>query len=329
MFKGSGQINPQGLRNDYSGFERAAAIKQQTMAGIGKAIKEGHEKIVKKKKDAAVLESGRVLMGQVAESAGFKIDKETLDKIAKGADQEFMKNATETMAKLGEWGQKQAALMAQQKKEVADRIAAAKIVATAKVNAAKTLATAQVDAAGTLATERKPGELRDETEFRDKQGDRGALSKVLSASAQKKWSLKRTMKVYHKSGGKDDEAVYDAYVKMNPNMQPEIAKVKDEEGNTVELVLWNGQMRSMSDLTKEQKLSAVETTLAASTNLTKEKKQEIRNFLATNLGTDKDSEAVKLMRIVFDRENGGQGGPVVRGPTRTRSFYPKPDDGVN
>lgn len=114
MFKGSGQINPQGLKNDYSGFERAAAIKQQTMAGIGKAIKEGHEKIVKKKKDAAAVESGRVLMEQVAKSAGFEIDQETLAAIAKGADPEFMKDATNTMTELGKWEREQIALKEKQ-----------------------------------------------------------------------------------------------------------------------------------------------------------------------------------------------------------------------
>ena len=118
MFKGSGQINPQGLKNDYSGFERAAAIKQQTLAGVGRAIKEGHEKIVKKKKDAAALESSRVLMKQVAKSAGFELDEETLAAIAKGADPEMMKTATETMAKLGQFSREQEAL---KEKQIADR----------------------------------------------------------------------------------------------------------------------------------------------------------------------------------------------------------------
>lgn len=117
MFKGSGQINPQGLKNDYSGYERAAAIKQQTLAGVGRAIKEGHEKIVKKKKDAAALESSKVLMAQVAKSAGFEIDPETLAAIAKGADPEFMNTATETMAKLGQFSQEKEALLEKQKKD--------------------------------------------------------------------------------------------------------------------------------------------------------------------------------------------------------------------
>ena len=118
MFKGSGQINPQGLKNDYSGFERAAAIKQQTLAGVGRAIKEGHEKIVKKKKDAAAVESSRVLMKKVADAAGFELDAETLAAIAKGADPEFMNTATETMAKLGQWDREQKAL---KEKQIADR----------------------------------------------------------------------------------------------------------------------------------------------------------------------------------------------------------------
>ena len=81
-------------------------------------------------------------------------------------------------------------------------------------------------------------------------------------------------------------------------------------------------MRLMSDLNKEEKLSAVETTLAASNHLTEEQKQEIRNKLASNLG--EDSEIFRVMELLLDPEGqgspGGQGGQG--GPTRKRNFFP-------
>jgi hypothetical protein len=323
MFKGSGQINPQGLKNDYSGFERAAAIKQQTLAGVGRAIKEGHEKIVKKKKDAAALESSKVLMKKVADAAGFKIDEETLAAIAKGADPKLMENATQTMAKLGQWSKNQEALMAQQEAEKKQRIEAARLVAEAKVDAAetlketnattaKTLGETNASAAEILALARKPGETRAETKFKDAETDRNALSDTLSQSAQDGWDLKTTMESYHKSGGKDDMAVHDAWAKMNPNMQPVVALVAGKDGIEHEMILWGGQMRLMSDLNKEEKLSAVETTLAASNHLTEEQKQEIRNKLASNLG--EDSEIFRVMELLLDQDG-----------KEPLTFYPTPN----
>ena len=323
MFKGSGQINPQGLKNDYSGFERAAAIKQQTLAGVGRAIKEGHEKIVKKKKDAAALESSKVLMKKVADAAGFKIDEETLAAIAKGADPKLMENATQTMAKLGQWSKNQEALMAQQEAEKKQRIEAARLVAEAKVDAAetlketnattaKTLGETNASAAEILALARKPGETRAETKFKNAETDRNALSDTLSQSAQDGWDLKKTMESYREKGGKDDMAVHDAWAKMNPNMKPEVATITDKDGKEHEVILWNGQMRLMSDVSKEEKLSAVETTLAASNHLTEEQKQEIRNKLASNLG--EDSEIFRVMELLLDQDG-----------KEPLTFYPTPN----
>ena len=345
MFKGSGQINPQGLKNDYSGFERAAAIKQQTLAGVGRAIKEGHEKIVKKKKDAAALESSKVLMKKVADAAGFKIDEETLAAIAKGADPKLMENATQTMAKLGQWSKNQEALMAQQEAEKKQRIEAARLVAEAKVDAAetlkktnattaktlgetnattaktlgetnattaKTLGETNASAAEILALARKPGETRAETKFKNEETDRNALSDTLSQSAQDGWDLKKTMESYREKGGKDDMAVHDAWAKMNPNMQPVVALVAGKDGIEHEMILWGGQMRLMSDLNKEEKLSAVETTLAASNHLTEEQKQEIRNKLASNLG--EDSEIFRVMELLLDQDG-----------KEPLTFYPTPN----
>ena len=334
MFKGSGQINPQGLKNDYSGFERAAAIKQQTLAGVGRAIKEGHEKIVKKKKDAAALESSKVLMKKVADAAGFKIDEETLAAIAKGADPKLMENATQTMAKLGQWSKNQEALMAQQEAEKKQRIEAARLVAEAKVDAAETLKKTNATTAKTLgetnattaktlgetnattaeilALARKPGETRAETKFKNEETDRDALSDTLSQSAQDGWDLKKTMESYREKGGKDDMAVHDAWAKMNPNMKPEVATITDKDGKEHEVILWNGQMRLMSDLNKEEKLSAVETTLAASNHLTEEQKQEIRNKLASNLG--EDSEIFRVMELLLDQDG-----------KEPLTFYPTPN----
>ena len=331
MFKGSGQINPQGLKNDYSGFERAAAIKQQTLAGVGRAIKEGHEKIVKKKKDAAALESSKVLMKKVADAAGFKIDEETLAAIAKGADPELMKTATETMAKLGEYSQKQEALMAQQKRQRDDQIEAARLVAQAKVDAAETLkktnattaktlgetnattaetlgetnaTTAETlgetkaSAAEILALARKPGEKRAETKFNNEETDRDALSDTVSMAAQRGWNLKTTMEDYHRKGGKDDMAVHDAWAKMNPNMKPEVATITDKDGKEHEVILWNGQMRSVADLTKTERTSAAAEAIEKS-DLNPEQKTKLWTKIANLLGSNEDSDSIKALRIVM------------------------------
>jgi hypothetical protein len=290
MFKGSGQINPQALRNDYSGFERAAAIKQQTLAGIGQAIKEGHQKIVQKKKDAAALESSRVLMEQVAKSAGFEIDPKTLAAIAKGADPAMMKTATETMAKLGQWGQEQQALIDKQEAEKKQRIEAARLLAEARLDAAA------------------PEELREKTEFENKQADRDALSATVSVAAQRRWNLKTTMEAYHRNGGKDDMAAHEAWAKMNPNMRPEVATIEDKDGNEHEVILWNGQMRSIADLTKTERTSAAAEAIEKS-DLNPEQKTKLWTKIANLLGSNEDSDSIKALRIIVE----GGGAPFVGG----------------
>ena len=53
MFKRSAPINPQALRNDYTGIERAAAIKQKTLADLGGVISDGFKSFQKKKRGQA------------------------------------------------------------------------------------------------------------------------------------------------------------------------------------------------------------------------------------------------------------------------------------
>ena len=84
-FKGSSQINPNALKNDYSGFERAAAIKAQTMAGLGQAISQGYKAHKQKMADKAEAERALEFTGLMMEQMGYEGDPEAAKAIMKNA----------------------------------------------------------------------------------------------------------------------------------------------------------------------------------------------------------------------------------------------------
>ena len=85
-FKGSSQINPNALKNDYSGFERAAAIKAQTMAGLGQAIGDGYKAHKQKIADKEEAERAKKLVGVYLKQSGANVDEETLSGILRGTN---------------------------------------------------------------------------------------------------------------------------------------------------------------------------------------------------------------------------------------------------
>ena len=176
--------------------------------------------------------------------------------------------------------------MAKQKAEKKQRIKAARLLAKAKLDAAA------------------PEEIRKETEFKNEQADRKALSDTVSTAAQRGWNLKTTMESYHRSGGKDDMAVHEAWAKMNPNMKPEMATLEDKDGKEHEVILWNGQMRPVADLTRQDKMSAFEEALTKG-GFSEDEQTELWEKYAGKLASANESETVAILKALGLDVGGG------------------------
>tara|TARA_R110000824_G_scaffold117470_5_gene269479 strand:+ start:8128 stop:9441 length:1314 start_codon:yes stop_codon:yes gene_type:complete len=118
--KGSSQINPNALKNDYSGFERAAQIKAQTMAGLGKFINDGYKAHKQKIADKEEAKRALAITGIMMEQMGYEGDPEAAKAIMKDAGAGeinkmggILKDITQIQKKEGEKiAQQQAAMMA-------------------------------------------------------------------------------------------------------------------------------------------------------------------------------------------------------------------------
>ena len=284
MFKGSGQINPQALKNDYSGIERAAGIKANTLASLGKAIEGGFKAHKQKKEDKAEAERALELTGIMMEQMGYEGDPEAIKAVMKNAGASEINKMGDALKEITQYQQKADAALLQQNK---DRRIQRMLANQAQQRLDATAATAG------------PKEVRVQVTFENEQADRKALSDTVSMAAQRGWNLKTTMESYHRSGGKDDMAVHEAWVKMNPNMKPEIATLEDKDGNEHELILWNGQMRPVADLTKTERTSAAAEAIEKS-DLKPEQKTKLWTKIANLLGSNEESDSIKALRIVME-----------------------------
>ena len=88
MFKGSAQINPQALKVDYSGIERASAIKQKTLADLGGVIGDGIKSFQKKREDKLKKESAMKIIRDHAAQSGREMSEEEVKNIYANSDTE-------------------------------------------------------------------------------------------------------------------------------------------------------------------------------------------------------------------------------------------------
>ena len=165
MFKRSAPINAQAPRNDYSGIERAAAIKQKTLADLGGVISEGFKSFQKKKEDKLKKESAMKIIRDHAAQSGREMTEEEVMGIYKDADADTILQQGAILRDLARYDKEERqrieqekimALAAKRSNELAEarNEIAKKQAAAARINAKKSLLGARA------------GERRNKEEFK-------------------------------------------------------------------------------------------------------------------------------------------------------------------
>ncbi len=253
MFKRSAPINAQALRNDYSGIERAAAIKQKTLADLGGVISDGFKSFQKKKEDKLKKESALKVIRKYGEMSGNEMTDDDIKGIYGNLDAETILQQGEILRDLAQYEQREESRLAQ---EEAMRKAAkrANQIAQARNEIAKKQAAASRMNAKKSLLGARAGERRDRKEFKaGKKHDRATSASIEAMNITDAEgnrvtpSLGAALDEYKKQGGNKPSEFAGEFYSTFPGAKRYTAKYTDDQGNEKTVLFINGQRIDKDD----------------------------------------------------------------------------------
>ncbi len=253
MFKRSAPINPQALRNDYTGIERAAAIKQKTLADLGGVISDGFKSFQKKKEDKLKKESALKVIRKYGEMSGNEMTDDDIKGIYGNLDAETILQQGEILRDLAQYEQREKSRLAQ---EEAMRKAAkrANQIAQARNEIAKKQAAASRMNAKKSLLGARAGERRDREEFKaGKKHDRATSASIEAMNITDAEgnrvtpSLGAALDEYKKQGGNKPSEFAGEFYSTFPGAKRYTAKYTDDQGNEKTVLFINGQRIDKDD----------------------------------------------------------------------------------
>lgn len=255
MFKRSASINPQALKADYSGIERAAAIKQKTLADLGGNIAQGIKSFQKKKEDKLKKESALKVISEYAKMSGSELTEEEVKGVYGNLDADTILQQGEILRDLARYEKEENQRVAQQEAMIkaakrANKLAQARN-AIAQTQADRDLLAMQTTAvqnAAKIAQERKQGRPARQ-EQRGNRKHRLATSASIQAMNKTDAegnpvtpSINNFLTKYRDEGGTNEGLAVKDFYAAYPGARKYTTKYRDDQGNEKTALVINGQL---------------------------------------------------------------------------------------
>lgn len=308
MFKRSAPINPQALRNDYTGIERAAAIKQKTLADLGGVISDGFKSFQKKKEDKLKKESAMKIIRDHAAQSGREMTEDEVMGIYKDADADTILEQGAILRDLARYD-----------KEEKQRIAQQEIMALAAkrqnelAEARNKIAQRQADTSllgmQTTAAQNAMGNVikKEESDLKTRLFEKDttndtALSASLQNAAKQKGggSLVSFLEKYAEKGGTDTTEAIRSYQGAFPGSKRYTAEYTDKNGKLKTAVFVNGQRIDTDD--RDALLKGLDNAMERLGYSDKQKKETLEAYISlrtSSKGSTSDIQDVtELIRVL-------------------------------
>ncbi len=260
MFKRSAPINPQALRNDYSGIERAAAIKQKTLADLGGVISDGFKSFQKKKEDKLKKESAMKIIRDHAAQSGREMTEEEVMGIYKDADADTILEQGAILRDLARYDKEESQRIEQQKvmalaAQRANELAAArnKIAQTQADTSLLGMQTTAAQNAAKIKEDRKQGKP---ARLEQRRARKHQVATSASIQAMNKTdaegnpvtpSINDFLTAYRDNGGNQEGLAVKDFYATYPGAKKYTAKYTDDQGNEKTVLFINNQRIDKDD----------------------------------------------------------------------------------
>lgn len=260
MFKGSAQINPQALKVDYSGIERAAAIKQQTLSDLGGVISQGIKSHQKRQEEKLKKESAMAIIRDHAKQSGREMSEDDIKKIYGNSDSETILKQGAILRDLAQYDASERKRIAAEEAMItaanrANEIAKARNAIAQKDADTRQLGmqtTAAQNAAKIQADRRanRPARIKQRQE-RKHQGATSAsiqaMNKTDANGNPVTPSINDFLTVYRDKGGTNEGLAAKDFYSTFPGAKRYSATYTDDQGNVKTVLFINGQKIDKDD----------------------------------------------------------------------------------
>jgi hypothetical protein len=248
MFKGSSQINPQALKVDYSGIERAAAIKQQTLADLGGVISQGIKSHQKRQEEKLKKESAMAIIRDHAKQSGRTMSEQDVKDIYGNSDSETILKQGAILRDLAQYDASERKRIAAEEATITALNRANEIAKARNAIAKKQAAASRMNAKRSLLGARAE-KRRDREEFNTGKKHRIATSASIQAmnttDAQGNRvtpSINAALDEYKRQGGNKAGEFAKEFYATYPEARKYSTKYKDDQGNEKTALVINGQL---------------------------------------------------------------------------------------
>lgn len=260
MFKRSATINPQALRNDYTGIERAAAIKQKTLADLGGVISDGIKSFQKKKEDKLKKESALKVIRKYGEMSGNEMSDEDIKGIYGNLDAETILQQGAILRDLAQYDASERKRIAAEEAMIkaskrANELAKArnKIAQTQADTSLLGMQTTAAQNAAKIKEDRKRGKP---ARLEQKRAKKHQVATSASIQAMNKTdaegnpvtpSINDFLTAYRDNGGNQEGLAVKDFYATYPGAKKYTAKYIDDQGNEKTVLFINNQRIDKDD----------------------------------------------------------------------------------
>jgi len=317
MFKRSAPINPQALRNDYSGIERAAAIKQKTLADLGGVISDGFKSFQKKKEDKLKKESAMKIIRDHAAQSGREMTEDEVRGIYKDADADTILEQGAILRDLARYDKEEKQRIAQQE-IMALAAQRANKLAQARNKIAQRQADASLLGVQTTAAQNAMGNVIRQEEsdlktriFQKDTTNDTALSASLKNAAKQEGggSLISFLDTYSDKGGTDVTEAIRTFQGAFPASKKYTVQYEDKNGKPKTAVFVNGQRIDIDD--RDALLKGLDNAMERLGYDDEEKKATLKAYVesrTSSKGSTSDiQDATELLKVIMNNPELSEG----------------------
>jgi|TARA_R100001460_G_scaffold59692_4_gene99575 hypothetical protein len=309
MFKRSASINPQALKADYSGIERAAAIKQKTLADLGGNIAQGIKSFQKKKEDKLKKESALKVIGEYAKMSGSELTEEELKGVYGNLDADTILQQGEILKDLARYEKEENQRVAQQEAMIKAAKRANKLAQARNAIAQRQADTSLLGMQTTAAQNAMGNAIKDKeidlktSIYNTENTDKTALSNSLRHVAKQDGggSLISFLDKYAEEGGKDTTEAIRTYQGAFPGSKRYTAEYKDRNGKLKTAVFVNGQRIDIDD--RDAVLKGLDNAMERLGYSDKQKNETLEAYLKSRTSSKESTsdiqDTTELLKVIF------------------------------
>jgi len=317
MFKGSAQINPQALKVDYSGIERAAAIKQQTLADLGGVISQGIKSHQKRQEEKLKKESAMAIIRDHAKQSGRTMSEDEVKQIYGNSDSETILKQGAILRDLAQYDASERKRIAAEEAMITAANRANEIAKARNAIAQKDADMRQLGMQTTAAQTAMGNVVKDkEIDLKTNIFEKGntndkALSASLGNAAKQKngGSVVSFLDTYSKGGGTDTAEALKAYQAAFPGSKKYTAEYTDKQGNVKTAVFVNGLRIDIDD--RDALLKGLDNAMERLGYNETQKKETLKAYVKSRTSSKESTsdiqDATELLKVIMNNPELSEG----------------------